>query len=186
MKTGLFFGSFNPIHQGHLIIAQHMLNTGKFDEIRFIVSPQNPFKTDSELWPEELRLQLVKLAIEGNQQLSASAIEFELPKPSYTIQTLARLRETEPGKSFSIIMGSDNLSALHLWKDIEILAGMCSFDVYKRSDSLKPETPVVADITVHEAPLLDISATHIRNLIKNGKSVRYLLPESVFQFLTTL
>lgn len=185
MKTGLFFGSFNPIHQGHLIIAQYMLNTGKFEEIRFIVSPQNPFKTDSELWPEELRLHLVRMAVADNQQLSASSIEFELPKPSYTIQTLNRMREIEPGKSFSIIMGSDNLSALHLWKDIEKLAGMCSFDVYQRRDYLKPDTQVLADITVHEAPLLDISATHIRNLIKNGQSIRYLVPESVFQFLTT-
>ena len=181
MRTGLYFGSFNPIHTGHLIIAQHMLNTGLFDEIRFIVSPQNPFKNLSDLYPEKLRLKLVKNAIKADDGFSASDIEFKLPKPSYTIKTLEYFLITEPEISFSIIIGSDNLTKLHEWKDIETICKLCEFHVYSRpgSENIKPEIDGIFHF--HTAPLLDISATHIRNLISEGKSIRYLVPDNVFK-----
>lgn len=183
MRTGLYFGSFNPIHTGHLIVAQHMLNTGLFDEIRFIVSPQNPFKPATDLMPEELRLSMVKAAISENSKFTVSDVEFGLPKPSYTIQTLNRFREMEADKNYSIIMGSDNLRDLHLWKSIEEIAAICSFDVYNRPGSENTICEVRAEIRRHDAPFLDISATHIRNLLNRGKSIRYLVPEVVFSIL---
>lgn len=182
-RVGLYFGSFNPIHNGHLIIAQHMLNEGPFDEIWFVVSPQNPFKEKRDLLPQNLRLDMVKAAIAGNPQLRAMDIEFRLPLPSYTIQTLEHLLE-KSSNQFSIVMGSDNLPRLHEWKDIAKLCALTDFHVYNRSGSeLKCSVPK-ANITAYTAPFLDISATHIRSLLQQNKSIRYLVPEAVREMLS--
>ncbi len=182
-RVGLYFGSFNPIHNGHLIIAQHMLNEGPFDEIWFVVSPQNPFKEQKDLLPQNIRFEMVKAAVDGNHQFRAMDTEFRLPVPSFTIQTLEHLLE-KSSNSFSIVMGSDNLPRLHEWKDIDKLCSLTDFHVYNRSGSeLKCSVPQ-AKITAYTAPFLDISATHIRSLLQQNKSIRYLVPETVREMLT--
>lgn len=181
--TGLYFGSFNPIHIGHLILAQYMLNTGKFDKIRFVVSPQNPFKSESDLFDEKLRLAMVRAAVSDNPGFDVSDAEFQLSKPSYTIQTLRHFQENEPEQIFSIIMGSDNLEKLRYWKEIEAIAERCDFHIYSRrgSENTLPDLPV----TIHKyvAPFLDISATFIRREMQSGNSVKYMLPDSVISIL---
>lgn len=178
MKIGLYFGSFNPVHNGHLIIAQHVLNETDLEKIWFIVSPQNPFKQQKTLLNEYDRLHLVNLAIEGSTNLKAIDIEFKLPRPSYTIDTLTYLSEKYPAKIFSIIMGSDSYQNIDDWKNAEALKKNYSFYVYER-----PGFPVVATnnnhVTLLQAPLLQISATHIRELILQGKSIRFLVPDIV-------
>ena len=182
-RVGLYFGSFNPIHYGHLIIAQHMLNEGPFDEIWFVVSPQNPFKEQKDLLPQNLRFEMVKAAVDGNPQCRAMDIEFRLPVPSFTIQTLEHLLE-KSSNQFSIVMGSDNLPRLHEWKDIAKLCALTDFHVYNRSGSdLKCSVPA-ARIIPYTAPFLDISATHIRSLLQQNKSIRYLVPDAVREILT--
>ena len=181
-RIGLYFGSFNPIHHGHLIIAQHMLNEGPFDEIWFVVSPQNPFKEQKDLLPQNLRFEMATAAVEDNPQFRAMDIEFRLPVPSFTIQTLEHLME-KSSNIFSIVMGSDNLPRLHEWKDIDKLCALTDFHVYNRSGSnLKCSVPS-ARIIPYAAPLLDISATHIRQLLQHNKSIRYLVPEAVREML---
>jgi len=182
-RVGLYFGSFNPIHNGHLIIAQHMLYEGPFDEIWFVVSPQNPFKEQKDLLPQNLRFEMVKAAVEGNPQCRAMDIKFRLPVPSFTIQTLEHLLE-KSSNQFSIVMGSDNLPRLHEWKDIAKLCALTDFHVYNRSGSdLKCSVPA-ARIIPYTAPFLDISATHIRSLLQQNKSIRYLVPDAVREILT--
>ncbi|MCC7298046.1 MAG: nicotinate-nucleotide adenylyltransferase [Bacteroidia bacterium] len=180
MKIGLYFGSFNPIHNGHLIIAQHMLNTGLFDTIRFVVSPQNPFKKQEGLMDEKMRFEMVKTSILDNSNFEASDIEFQLPKPSYTIQTLQKLKSDEPENIFSIIMGSDQMKGLHEWKEIDSIKNMVDFHVYQRRGSEKHEPSIKGNFHFHEGPFLDISATYIRELIEQKKSIQYLVPENVF------
>ena len=182
-RIGLYFGSFNPIHHGHLIIAQHMLNEGPFDEIWFVVSPQNPFKEQKDLLPQNLRLELVNAAFKDNPQFRAMDIEFRLPVPSFTIQTLEHLLE-KSSNTFSIVMGSDNLTRLHEWKDIAKLCALTDFHVYNRSGSDLKCTVNAARIIPYTAPFLDISATHIRSLLQQNKSIRYLVPEAVREMLT--
>lgn len=184
MKTGLFFGSFNPIHNGHLIIAQHMMNTGLFDRIRFVVSPQNPFKNNSDLWDEHLRFKLVQLAIADNTDFEVSDAEFHLPKPSYTIQTLQHFCRIEPDSEFSILIGSDNLSRLSEWKDIDAILQTCDIHVYARQGS-DTELPL-PNGRFHfytDTPYLDISATFIRQELQQQKSVKYMVPEEVLKEL---
>jgi len=179
---GLYFGSFNPIHNGHLIIAQHMLNEGPFDEIWFVVSPQNPLKERKDLLPQNLRFEMVKAAVTGNPQFRAMDIEFCLPLPSFTIQTLEHLLE-KSGNAFSVVIGSDNLPRLHQWKDIEKLCTLTDFHVYNRSGSELTSPVSNARITAYTAPFLDISASHIRNLLKQKKSIRYMVPNAVREML---
>ena len=178
MKIGLFFGSFNPVHVGHLIIANHILNEIAINKLWFIVSPQNPFKTNESLLKAYDRLHLVKIATEGDLRIKVSDVEFNLPKPSYTIDTLTYLEEKYPGNIFSIIMGSDSFQNLRNWKNYEILIKRHQILIYRR-----PGFDVInslnADIQIVEAPLLDISSTEIRKLIRNEKSIRYLVPEKV-------
>lgn len=178
MKIGLYFGSFNPVHAGHLIIANHILNETDLDRIWFIVSPQNPFKTNNTLLNEYDRLHLLKIATQDDPRIKVSDIEFILPKPSYTTITLAHLQEKYPDYSFSVIMGSDSFQNLHKWKNYEAIVKHYTIYVYPR-----PEFPVVnhvnARLVIVDAPLLQISATHIRNLVKEGKSIRYMVPEKV-------
>jgi len=179
MKVGLFFGSFNPIHIGHLFIANHMACHTDLDEVWFVVSPQNPFKKKSTLLPEYDRLHLVNLAIEGNEKLLASNIEFGLPKPSYTIDTLVYLEEKYPKREFSLIMGADNLPTLHKWKNSDILINNYNIYVYQRPGTELNMKDYPNNIKLQETPQILLSASYIRQQLKENKSVKYLVPDSV-------
>ena len=178
MNIGLYFGSFNPIHIGHLIIANHVVNNTILDRVWFVVSPQNPFKKSASLLNEYHRLHLVNTAIDGEIKLKASNVEFKLPKPSYTIDTLAYLSEKYPQHQLSIVMGSDGFKNLDAWKNYKALVKNYSFFIYNRPGFNITET-FGASITVLEAPKLDISSTRIRAMIKEKKSIRFLVPDSV-------
>ncbi len=178
MKIGLYFGSFNPIHHGHLIIANHVAQETDLQQVWFVVSPQNPFKINHSLLNEYHRLHLVKLAIEEEKNLKTTDIEFRLPKPSYTVTTLQYLEEKYPEHEFAIIMGSDSFQNLDKWKNAEVIMGRYSIYVYKRAGfEVREDLPARKQIL--DAPLLQISSTHIRDLVKKGKSIRYLVPEAV-------
>jgi len=183
MKIGLFFGSFNPIHIGHLIIAEHVAAHTNLDQIWFVVSPQNPFKQKNSLLNEYDRLHLLNLAIEGNEKLKASDIEFKLPKPSYTIDTLTYLKEKHPKDEFSLIMGSDNLENLHKWKNADILFKEYPFFIYNRPGHTDLKNAEKAKVTFLDAPQLQISSTFIRKNIQENKSVKYILAEKVLEEL---
>jgi nicotinate-nucleotide adenylyltransferase len=178
MKIGLYFGSFNPIHNGHLIIAQHLLNETDLSKIWFVVSPQNPFKLQKTLLNEYDRLHMVNKAIEGSADLKAVDIEFKLPKPSYTINTLQYLHEKYPTHEFAIIMGSDSYQNIDEWKNAEKLKRDYVIYVYERPGFPVPYGTSENIISV-KAPLLQISATHIRNLIQQQKSIRFLVPDVI-------
>lgn len=178
MKIGLYFGSFNPVHVAHLIIASHILNETGIEKVWFVVSPQNPFKTESGLLNEYHRLYLVKLAAEGDNRIKASDIEFSLPKPSYTVTTLAYLEEKHPEHTFSIIMGSDSFQNLHKWKNYEVIVQDYDLYVYKRP-GYEVLNHLNARLHIVDAPLLQLSATQIRKYIKEGKSIRYMVPDNV-------
>lgn len=177
MKIGLYFGSFNPVHVGHLIIGSFVANNTDVDQVWFVVSPHNPLKKSSTLLNEYHRLHLVQLAVENDEQLKATNIEFKLPRPSYTIDTLIYLEEKYPSHHFSVIIGSDSFHNLSKWKNYEQLLKNYSFYVYTRP-GFEVKTPG-ENITVLNAPLLEISSTHLREAITKGKSIRYLVPESV-------
>ena len=179
MKIGLYFGSFNPIHTGHLVIASFVANHTDIKQVWLVVSPQNPLKKSSGLLNEYNRLHLVKLAIEGDSQLRASDVEFKLPKPSYTIDTLVYLEEKYPQHSFSIIMGSDSFQNISKWKNYELLLKNYEFIIYQRKGFEINNNSVNNRIQILQAPMLEISATVIRKNIKDGKTIRYLVPESV-------
>ena len=178
MQVGLYFGSFNPVHSGHLIIANHILNETILEKIWFIVSPQNPFKTGSTLLNEYHRLHLLKLATEDDPRIKISDIEFSLPRPSYTSTTLSHLQEKHPGYNFSIIMGSDSFQNLHKWNNYEFIVKNYPIYVYRRV-GFEIDNHIKARLTIVDAPLLQISATQIRQFIKAGKSIRYMVPEKV-------
>lgn len=181
-KIGLYFGSFNPIHNGHLIVAQNMLNSGYFDTIRFIPSPQNPFKNSDDLLDDHLRFNFVKDAIADNDNFEISDIEYSLPKPSFTIQTLLKFKENEPENKFSLIMGSDNLEKIHEWKSIAEITNICNFHVFLRRGSENKTPKISGEFIIHkDTPFIDISATYIRELIEKNKSIRYLVPKNVFK-----
>jgi nicotinate-nucleotide adenylyltransferase len=180
MNIGLFFGSFNPIHIGHLIIANFMADYAQLDQIWFVVSPQNPFKVNDELLDETKRLQLLDMAIAGDQRFKTCDIEFNLPKPSYTEHTLQQLREQFPDNNFTLIIGGDNLKNFHSWKNYTEILANHSVYVYARVGIV--DKPLLANhpkIKLFEVPLLNISSTYIRESILAGKSVRYLVPEAV-------
>jgi nicotinate-nucleotide adenylyltransferase len=178
MKIGLYFGSFNPIHIGHLIIANHVANYTDVHQVWFVVSPQNPLKPSSTLLNEYHRLHLVQKAIEGNDFFKASDVEFKLPKPSYTIDTLTYLQEKYPSHQFSIVMGGDSFQNLKHWKNYEALLKQYNIIVYNRSGN-KQDPISEKNILQLDAPLLDISATDIRSRIRNGKSIQYLVSDKV-------
>jgi nicotinate-nucleotide adenylyltransferase len=180
MKVGLYFGSFNPIHHGHLLIANYVLQHTGLDQVWFVVSPQNPLKPSASLLNEYHRLFLVQLAIEGEKGLKASDIEFKLPKPSFTVDTLAYLQEKYSGNEFSIIMGSDSFQNLPKWKNYTWLLQHFPLYIYKRpGHETLPVYPDVRSINVLDAPLLPISSTEIRKNIKEGRSIRYFVPDAV-------
>jgi nicotinate-nucleotide adenylyltransferase len=178
-KIGLFFGSFNPIHMGHLIIANIMAQNTDLDKVWLVVSPQNPFKPSKGLLHEFDRYYLVKAAIADNFKLEVSDVEFHLPKPSYTIHTLAYLTEKYPNKEFKVIIGEDNLENFTKWKNHEQILIQFGLYVYPRPHVTNTDLKRHPQVTIVEAPVIDISATYIRNCIKNNKSIRYLVPEPV-------
>lgn len=178
MNIGLYFGSFNPVHCGHLIIANHILNQTSLEKIWFIVSPQNPFKSNATLLNEYNRLHLLKLATEDDQRIKISDIEFGLPKPSYTSITLAHLQGKNPQHRFSIIMGSDSFQNLHKWNNYESIVKNYPIYVYQRP-GFEIHNHVQATLHIVKAPLLQLAATEIRRLIGQGKSIRYMVPEKV-------
>lgn len=181
MKVGLFFGSFNPIHVGHLIIAEIMQDQTDLDEVWFVVSPQNPFKQRKSLLHEFDRLRMVELAIEDNYKFKASDIEFHMPKPSYTVDTLAYISEKHPNHDFKLIVGGDNLTHFHKWKNSQAILDLYGLYVYPRPG--EAQTLTHENIRYIPAPMIDISATFIRNAIKNGHSVKYLLPTLVEDYI---
>ena len=180
MKIGLFFGSFNPIHNGHLIIANHILNETALEKIWLIISPQNPFKQSSSLLNTYDRLHLVNRAVENDNRIKGSDIEFHLPKPSYTSATLAYLNEKYPRYEFSIIIGSDSFQNFSKWKNYEIIIHNYELIIYKRP-GFEIINNIGAKVLIMNAPLLEISATYIRELVKENKSIKYLVPESIEQ-----
>lgn len=189
LKIALYFGSFNPIHIGHIAIAGYMTEFGGLDEVWFVVSPHNPLKKKESLLPDYQRLHMVRLAIGDNDKLKASDIEFRLPIPSYTIDTLTYLRERHPDKRFSLLMGEDNLVTLHKWKNIEALVRNYSLYVYPRPGIMKPDSAQldhilsISDIHHVKAPLMEISSTFIRNGIKAGKDMSYFVPAAAWKYM---
>ena len=178
-QIGLFFGSFNPVHVGHMILANYMATRTYLDEVWIVVSPHNPHKSRGSLANDHARLHLVQLAIGDNPRLRPSRVEFDLPKPSYTVDTLAVLRDKYPDYGFSLIMGSDNLASFAKWKNHDIILRDYRILVYRRpgyEDGPFGEHP---SVTVHDAPLMQISATYIRERLRAGESVTYLVPPAV-------
>jgi len=181
LKIGLFFGSFNPIHIGHLIIAETIFDRSDLDQVWFVVSPQNPLKKRKSLVHEHDRLRMVELAIEDNFHFRASDMEFNMPRPSYTIDTLTYLSEQYPQHQFCLFLGSDNLKQLKKWKNYEQILAHYEIYVYPRpGEKVEMEQPTIHEV---DAPLLDISATFIRKSIQEDKSVKYLLPEKVEEYI---
>ena len=198
-KVGLFFGTYNPIHVGHLVIANHLANYTELDEVWLVVSPQNPLKKKDSLLQDYHRLALVRVAIEDNPKLKASDIEFSLPKPSYTSNTLAHINEKYPDYSFALIMGEDNLRKFHKWKNYADILKNNQIYVYPRV--LTEQEKEVNEINVEvnnelrnhqnvimcdDVPVMKISASFIRGAIKEKKDVSYLLTQSVFKYLTEM
>jgi nicotinate-nucleotide adenylyltransferase len=182
MKIGLYFGSFNPVHTGHCIVASYFAQNTDLERVWMVVSPQNPFKPAASLLNEYHRLHLAKLATEDDPRVKASDIEFHLPRPSYTIDTLTYLHEKHPEHEFAIVLGSDGLQNILKWKNAATLLANYALYVYQRPGFAIPELPG-ARITIAAAPLLEISSTHIREMIQKGQSVRYLVPDKVLQEL---
>ena len=183
-RIGLFFGSFNPVHIGHLIIAEYMATRTELEQVWFVVSPHNPLKLRATLANDFDRLHMVQLAIDDNPRLKASNIEFSLPKPSYTIDTMTYLHEKYPQHHFSLIMGSDNLSSIQKWKNYELLLQRYTIHIYKREGTaVELSLGSHSDIRLYDVPMMDISSTYIRQSIASGLSIRYMVPEPVYQFL---
>lgn len=196
MKVGLFFGTFNPVHVGHLIIANYMATETDLDQVWFVVSPQNPLKTKKTLLPEFHRLALVRVAIEQSPKLRASSIEFDLPTPSYTITTLAYVQEQYPDHEFSLILGEDNLRNFHKWKNYEQILEKHNLYVYPRAYSESEQNGTLEDpsetnlVSGHDrvnycldVPVMRISSSYIRSAIKEGRDVRFLLTEPVHKYI---
>lgn len=177
MKIGLYFGSFNPIHIGHLIIGNFIASNTDVGQVWFVVSPQNPLKKPSTLLNEYHRLHLATLAVEGDPHLKTSDIEFRLPRPSYTIDTLTYLEEKYPNNIFSIILGSDSFQNITRWKNYERILKNYKIYVYQRPGFESTEKHT--NVEYLKAPLLEISSTEIRKAIKEGKSIRYLVSDAV-------
>lgn len=182
-KTGLFFGSFNPIHAGHLIIASHMANFTDLDEVWLIVSPQNPLKEKKGLVNMYDRLEMARLATEPAEKIKVSDIEFKLPQPSYTVDTLVHLKEKYPSKEFVLIMGSDNLASLKKWKNYEVLLKNYAIYVYPRPGADISEWLGHPSITLTETPQMEISSTFIRKSLKENKNIQFLVPDNVITFM---
>jgi nicotinate-nucleotide adenylyltransferase len=179
MRVGLYFGSFNPLHVGHIQVARYFQNIHIFDAIWFVPSPLNPHKSEETLGPAELRLSWVKTALESEEGLSCCDIEFGLGLPSYTHRTVVALKAQHPEHTFSLIMGADNLIHFHKWNHAEELAAICPLFVYARPGYNKPQEPIPFGATWHDAPLLHISATEIRDKLANNEDIGNLVPSSI-------
>ena len=189
MKIGLYFGTFNPIHVGHLIIANHMAEHSDLDQVWMVVTPHNPLKKKSTLLDDYHRLQMVFLATEDFPKIKPSDIEFKLPQPNYTVNTLAHLEDKYPNYEFSLIMGEDNLKSLHKWKNYEVILERHDIYVYPRisteEENLEFKTSRNFGTKIHliDAPVVEISATFIRDNIKKGKNIQPLLPAKVWEYI---
>ena len=186
MKVGLFFGSFNPIHVGHMVIANYMLEYTDLDRIWFVISPQNPLKDKKSLLDEKQRLHMVNLTIGDSNKYMASNIEFKLPKPSYTINTLAHLNEKYPQHEFVLIMGADNLKTFHKWKNYEEILNQYELYVYPRNYRDGGKLEKYPKVKLIPAPLMEISSTAIRQAIKEKKDVRYFMSIEAWQYLKSM
>jgi nicotinate-nucleotide adenylyltransferase len=188
-KIGLYFGSFNPIHIGHMAIAGYLTEFAGLDQLWFVVSPHNPLKKKETLLADHHRLHMSQLAIGDSQKLKATDIEFKLPVPSYTIDTLTYLKERYPKNKFSLVMGEDNLYSLHKWKNAIELVSRYPIYIYPRPDSKRPSSLLLdqilhgADIHKLNSPVIEISGTFIREGIKNGKDMSYFLPPAVWKYI---
>lgn len=182
-RIGLFFGSFNPVHVGHMIIANYMATQTPLREVWLVVSPHNPLKPKKTLAPDYDRLHLVRLAIGDNPHLRPSDVEFSLPQPSYTVDTLAHLADKYPDKRFVLIMGGDNLATLHKWKNHEVLLRDYELYVYQRPTHDPGELKHHPAVRFFEAPMMHISSSYIRKCLREGFSVQYLVPDAVFAYL---
>lgn len=183
MKIGLFFGSFNPVHVGHMVLANYMLEYTDLDKIWFVISPHNPLKKKSSLLDEKHRLQLVNLAIGDNSKIKASDIEFKLPQPSYTVVTLAYLKEKYPEHEFALILGEDNLLNFNKWKNYEEILKHHQLYVYPRPNTEKNEFHNHSQVKLVNAPLIEVSSTEIRKAIQEKKDVRYFMPNAVWEYI---
>jgi len=185
MKIGLYFGTFNPIHVGHLIIANHMAEHADLDQVWMVVTPHNPLKKKSTLLDDYHRLQMVHLATEDFPKIKPSDIEFKLSQPNYTVNTLVHLEEKFPNHEFSLIMGEDNLKSLHKWKNYEVILQNHDIYVYPRISSEVDNLELKNHPKIHliDAPVVEISSTFIRNNIKAGKNIQPLLPSKVWTYI---
>ncbi|MCB0445219.1 MAG: nicotinate (nicotinamide) nucleotide adenylyltransferase [Gelidibacter sp.] len=185
MTVGLYFGTFNPIHVGHLTIANHMAEYSDLDQVWFVVTPQSPFKVKTSMLDNYQRLEMVYLATKEYTKLKPSDIEFGMSQPNYTINTLTYLQEKYPNYTFSLIMGEDNLKSFHKWKNYELILEGHAIYVYPRLSEGKIETQFDKHPKIHhvKAPIMELSSTFIRNSIKDGKNVRPMLPEHVWEYL---
>lgn len=183
MITGLYFGSFNPIHIGHLAIANYMTEFSDLEQLWFVVSPQNPLKEKKSLLKDYHRLELVRLAVEDDDRFRASDIEFRLPTPSYTIDTLAYLEEKYPENEFQLVMGADGLSTFSKWKHADLIVEKYHRLIYPRPGIDMNAVSLVPNATIVEAPLMDISSSLIRNAIREGKDVRHLMPAIAYLYM---
>ena len=184
-KIGLYFGTFNPIHIGHLIIANHMVEFSDLDEVWFVVTPHNPHKKKNTLLEDHHRLAMVRIAVDEYPKLQASNVEFDLPQPNYTVNTLAYLEEKYPKNNFCLIMGEDNLKSLHKWKNYEVILERYSIYVYPRISEGKVETQFENHENIKKvaAPIIELSSTFIRQGIKDGKNIRPMLSADVWKYL---
>lgn len=182
-KTGLYFGTFNPIHIGHCVIAQHMLEFTDLDEVWFVVTPHNPHKKKNTLLDDYQRLHMVQLAVDDQYQMQVSNMEFDLPQPSYTATTLAHAAEKYPDKDFALIMGADNLQTFHKWRNYEWILEHHKLYVYPRIESDGGDLKSHPNVSITEAPIMQIASTDIREAIKAGKNVSFMLPEKVWKFI---
>lgn len=185
MKIGLYFGTFNPIHVGHLTIANHMAEHSDLSQIWFVVTPHSPFKKKSSLLDNRQRLEMVYRATKDYKKLKPSNIEFNLPQPNYTINTLTYLQEKYPDYEFALIMGEDNLKSFHKWKNYELILENHHIYIYPRLSKGNAETQFKGHKNIHyiDAPIMELSSTFIRNSIKEGKNVKPMLPEYVWEYL---
>lgn len=183
MKVGLFFGSFNPVHIGHLILANYILENTDLEELWFVVSPQNPLKSKKSLLHDHDRYDMVELAIKNYPKMRVSDVEFSMPRPSYTIDTLIYLHEKHPEYNFTLIMGEDNLVSLPKWKNYETLLKNYQIIVYPRVFESEGEVVQHENITKINAPIIELSATEIRKMIKENKNTRPMLPPEVFEYI---
>jgi nicotinate-nucleotide adenylyltransferase len=185
-EIGLYFGSFNPIHIGHMIIANYFVEHTHLDEVWFIISPHNPLKKKSTLLDDRQRYYMVQLAVEDDGRFKASNIEFHLEQPSYTIHTLAALKEKYPDHAFSLLMGGDNLTTFHKWKNHEEILTNYKILVYQRPGFEGGLLAQHASVSIHHAPLMEISSSYIRKEIKAQKEVSYFLPAKVFEYISEM